>query len=55
MFETPIPVPANQVVAYQAFVGMGEHSLSLNARPLQPLNGRPVKRVSAAPTGTLRM
>jgi carbonic anhydrase len=55
VFETPIRVPTSQVVAYQAFIGEREHSLSLNARPLQPLNGRPVKRVSAAPTGTLRL
>ncbi len=48
VFEAPISVPPSQVVAYQAFLGQQEHSLSLNARPLQPLNGRPVKRVSVA-------
>lgn len=46
VFETPIAVQPSQVVAYQTFIGQHEHSLSLNARPLQPLNGRPVKRVS---------
>ena len=55
VFETPIPVPTSQVVAYQAFIGEREHSLSLNARPLQPLNGRPVKRITTVSTGMPRL
>ena len=46
---------SSQVVAYQAFIGEREHSLSLNARPLQPLNGRSVKRVTTVSTGMPRL
>ena len=46
VFAAPLRVPAAQVLAFQAYVGQAEHTLALNARPLQPLNGRAVSRVT---------
>jgi hypothetical protein len=51
VFETPIAVPPSQVLAFMAYVGAREHTLAQNARPLQPLNGRTVTRVTPAARG----
>jgi hypothetical protein len=47
VFGTPLAVPPAQVLAFMGYVGARQHSLALNARPLQPLNGRIVQRAAA--------
>jgi len=43
VWETPLTVPASQVLKWQRAVGE-QKTLRLNARALQPLNGRSVRR-----------
>ena len=45
VMATPLEVPAAQVLAFQQLVG--QHALALNARPLQPRNGRRLRFVNA--------
>lgn len=52
VFETPIEVSASQVLRFMRYVGAGDGSLGLNARPPQPMNTRSLTRVVANPRGT---
>ena len=45
VMATPLAVPAAQVLAFQ--LSVGRHSLALNARATQPLNGRSVRLMLA--------
>jgi carbonic anhydrase len=51
VFSAPRAVPPAQVLAFMAYIGRPEHSISQNARPLQPLNGRVVTRVALSSRG----
>lgn len=45
VFEAPIEVSASQVLRFMRYVGAGDGSLGLNARPPQPVNSRSLTRV----------
>lgn len=49
VFESPIEVSASQVLRFMRYVGAGDGSLGLNARPPQPMNTRSLTRVVANP------
>ncbi|KAG0601150.1 hypothetical protein M758_11G087600 [Ceratodon purpureus] len=43
LLETPLTVSTNEVVEFLKFVG-NDQTLALNARPIQPVNGRPISQ-----------